>query len=91
MLIPSSARFTCSGCCILADIKNTQFFSDIDDKDYNHEAFRWWRGEFFWLIRAKLGLACAQAATMRSKVVGQSLRGSTRAPYHGFGLYRPRF
>ena len=42
-------------------------------------------------IRAKLGLVCAKAATMRSQVVGQSLRGSTRTPYHGFSLYRPRF
>ena len=72
---------------ILADIKTTRFFSDIGDKDYSHEAFRWRRGEFFWHIRAKLGLACAQAATMRSQVVGQSLWGSTRDPYHGFGLY----
>ena len=28
---------------------------------------------------------------MRSQVVGQSLRGSTRAPYHGIGLDRPQF
>jgi len=76
---------------ILADIKTTRFFSDIGDKDYSHEAFRWRRGEFFWHIRAKLGLACAQAATMRSQVVGQSLLGSTRAPCHFFGLYRSRF
>ena len=75
---------------ILADIKTAQFFSDIGDKDYSHEAFRWLRGDFFWHLRAKLGLACAQAATMRSRVVGQSLRGSTRATYHGFGLYCPR-
>jgi hypothetical protein len=54
-------------------------------------AFRWRRGDFFRHIRAKPGLVCAQAATMSSQVVGQSLRGSTRAPYHGFGLYRPRF
>jgi hypothetical protein len=44
-----------------------------------HEAFRWRRGEFFWHIRAKLGLACAQAANMRSQVVGRSLRGN--APF----------
>ena len=76
---------------ILADIKTNQFFSNSGDKDYSHEAFRWRRGEFFWHMRAKLGVACAQAATMRSQVVGQSLRGSTRAPYHGFGLHRPSF
>ena len=56
-----------------------------------HEAFRWRRGEFFLHMRAKLGLACAQAATVRSQVVGQSIRGSARAPDHGFGLYRPSF
>ena len=43
--------------CILADIKTTQFFSNIGDKDYSHEAFRWRRGEFFWHIRAKVSLA----------------------------------
>ena len=72
-------------------MKTTQIFSDTGDKDFSHEAFRWRRGEFFLHMRAKLGLACAQAATMRSQVVGQSLRGSTRASYHGFGLYRPSF
>jgi hypothetical protein len=45
--------------------------------------------DFFLYIRAKLGLACVQAATMRSQVVGQSVRGSTRAPYHEFGLLSP--
>jgi hypothetical protein len=71
---------------ILANIRTTQFFSDIGDKDYSHEAFRWRWGEFFWHMRAKLGLACAQAATMRSQVVGQFLRGLTETVSCGFSL-----
>ena len=65
---------------ILADTRTTKFFRDIGDTDFSDDAFKWRRGEFFWHIRANIGLACAQAAAMRTQVAGLSVRKPARAP-----------
>ena len=45
--------------------KTTRFFQDLgEQEDFSSEVYDWRRREFFWHMRAMLGLACAQAATL---------------------------
>ena len=57
---------------LLADNKTKRHFRDrheaIDDES---DAYCWRRSGFFWRMRASLGLACAQATTLASQVLGK--------------------
>ena len=55
---------------ILADRKTTRSFQALGEEvEADAEAERWRRSEFFWHMRASLGLACAQVATLCTQVV----------------------
>ena len=67
---------------ILADRKTTLSFQALREAvDVDSEVYCWRRSEFFWRMRASLGLACAQAATLCTQVVGhtRSRRSRPRA------------
>ena len=55
---------------ILADRKTTRSFKALGEEvEADAEVERWRRSEFFWHMRASLGLACAQVATLCTQVV----------------------
>ena len=55
---------------ILADRKTTRSFQALGEEvEADAEVERWRRSEFFWHMRASLGLACAQVATLCTQVV----------------------
>ena len=58
---------------LLADNKTKLHFRALDEAvDVDSEAYCWRRSGFFWRMRASLGLACAQAATLCSQVFGKA-------------------
>ena len=64
---------------ILADRKTTLSFQALREAvDVDSEVYCWRRSEFVWRMRASLGLACAQAATLCTQVVGHP-RSRSRA------------
>ena len=67
----------------LANKKVDSFFHDLGEQAHDSsEAICWHRSEFFWHLRANLGLACAQAATLCTQVVGHSNHCSARGVLH---------
>ena len=64
----------CFGCqlFLLADRKATLSFEATGEAvDVESDVYCWRRSGNFWRMRASLGLACAQAATLCAQVVGQ--------------------
>ena len=56
---------------ILADKKTTRSFEALGEAfDVDSEVYCWRRSGIFWRMRASLGLACAQAATLCTQVAG---------------------
>ena len=65
---------------ILADSKTTRSFPSLGEEvDVDSEIYCWRRSGVFWRIRASLGLACGQAATLCAQVVGQPSEPDSRS------------
>ena len=63
---------------LLADKKTVRFFQALGEEvDVGSEVYCWRRSEFFRRMRATLGLACAQAATLSTPVVGHTRSHAT--------------
>ena len=61
-----------SPCRVNADNKTKLHFRALDEAiDVDSKAYCWRRSGFFWRMRASLGLACAQATTLSSRVFGK--------------------
>ena len=71
---------------ILADRKTTLSFQALGEAvDVDSEVYCWRRSGVFWRMRASLGLACAQATTVRFRGMGTGIsEASKRVPIFSF-------